>query len=60
VFLWVALVLHNLLDWLQNLYAISELFLRLSQLPTDLDEVDRHMWGNGESPKLLQLVMMAR
>lgn len=39
VFLWVRLVVQSLLEGLMNRYHVTDLQLRLRNLPTDLDEL---------------------
>jgi hypothetical protein len=43
VFLWVRLAVKSLLEGLQNYDRISDLWLRLNQLPADLEQLYQHM-----------------
>lgn len=46
VFLWVKLVVRSLLDGLNNSDHLADLRARLDILPTDLEDLYRHMLGN--------------
>lgn len=65
VFLWVHLVVRSLLIGLQNFDDVSDLYRRLRELPSDLEELYRHMWAKippmyrGQASRLLQLVETA-
>ncbi|KAK0671575.1 hypothetical protein QBC41DRAFT_219102 [Cercophora samala] len=62
VFLWVYLVIRSLLEGLTNGDTIADLQTRLLELPTDLEDLFRHMWDNidkryrAQASRLIQLV----
>jgi len=62
VFLWVRLVVNSLLEGFGNGDSIEELEQRLHELPTDLEELYRHIFNKispryrGDASRLLQLV----
>lgn len=65
VFLWVHLVVRSLLVGLQNFDDLSDLYGRLRELPSDLEDLYRHMWlkipprYRCQASMLLQLVEAA-
>jgi hypothetical protein len=62
VFLWVILVVHSLLEGLQNYEKLSHLRIRLRALPRDLEDLFAHMLRNipaeykVESSQIFQVV----
>lgn len=66
VFLWIVLVVKKLLIGLGNYEDRHELMARIEELPSDLEHLYDHMFGNlsseyqREGSKLLQLVIFAK
>jgi hypothetical protein len=63
VFLWVVLVVQSLVQGLRNGDRISELQVRLNELPQDLEDLFRHMLGkiparyHRQASELLQTIL---